>query len=582
MARAAGVGRTVAVVLCVALAGVLVWASLRSGERPPTPLVDVAAGREPNADPIGESISPAPGANAASAAKREPAGGVEPDASSRVATDVGRVWIRLTTVDDAPLANLAFRADDRSCTTDAEGVAAIPAVRRLRLAATGFLPILLRLREPRRPDGAAWPIVLRRAAALSGVVAREDGVGVAGVRVSASAGFPFRGGGAPRVLSHRSSTRTDRMGRFGFEALPSGVGILLRARQAPAVNYRHAERIVLAPGERRDVLVTVPTTGSVLGRVVDRMNRPVPKATIACAVGGVYRATTSTDEDGQYRIDGVAPGEVVVRLGGHGLVALTKTVAASARAPETRVDFQTARDLWIAGVVLDEAAQPIPVTQVTADSLAHDHTVHATTTEDGRFALGPLFPGTYRLTTRRRFVEFDLRPNAPQPIVAAGVRDVTLQFVTPGRVSAVLRDQRGRPIEAPVDFLARDTFEMREGRSNADGELAVDLRPGTWDAVCRTEGMVAFGLVVEAGRTREVVFRPAHFGGLSLDGLLESLPHGRSYRARLMRGSATVWLSERVRRGEVWGVYVPRGDVRVILERTDGPTEVIQRNVRTR
>lgn len=125
--------------------------------------------------------------------------------------------------------------------------------------------------------------------------------------------------------------------------------------------------------------------GRVVGRVTSRGE----------AVSGVYLGAgagtgVSTDADGNYILDGVAPGERTLQARKQGLVSQEKTITAKA-GEDVRADLELDRGLELAGRVLDRGGHPLESARVQVRSAGNRAIPANTTTDsDGNFKISGL------------------------------------------------------------------------------------------------------------------------------------------------------------------------------------------------
>ena len=160
---------------------------------------------------------------------------------------------------------------------------------------------------------------LRKGAAVAGRVADAKGTPVAGARVVATSFAPQRG------MDTSPPALTAEDGSFRIENLPPGMTLLrVRAEGCAQADYPNNEWEALqqgpAPescsvkipeeGEARKDLVVV-RGGSVSGAVADRDGKPVPglQVTVSASKNSVGGGTGTTDAEGKFRLEGVAPGD---------------------------------------------------------------------------------------------------------------------------------------------------------------------------------------------------------------------------------------------------------------------------------
>jgi hypothetical protein len=122
---------------------------------------------------------------------------------------------------------------------------------------------------------------------------------------------------------------TNGEGKFSITGLPAGnygltverVGFLMP----------RGEAVTLRSGEAKaDLKLKLTPTGAILGRITDSDGNPMESVGVAAETGGFNSraVSTTTDEKGQYRLGGLAPGRYRVRAAPYSLPF----------PPETRTD----------------------------------------------------------------------------------------------------------------------------------------------------------------------------------------------------------------------------------------------------
>ncbi|MGE5185657.1 MAG: carboxypeptidase-like regulatory domain-containing protein, partial [Acidobacteriota bacterium] len=246
-------------------------------------------------------------------------------------------------------------------------------------------------------------LVLRKGAAVSGRVVDEAGKPLAKVHVTANDASGWSRG--------KDEQTTDDRGQFTFPALAPGSHTL------SAVDGEHA------PADSTPVSVTAdrPVTGVVIamkagavvsGTVVDADGKPRPFATVRVAGKGVemWRVASrqaTTDQQGRFELRGLSRAHLQARAESD--VAASKLVDVDLATQAAVRDVRLVLDVTgtIAGIVVDEAGQPVPEVEVNAfpdllagastDGLALAGMSSATTDGAGGFTIRGLPAGDYRL-----------------------------------------------------------------------------------------------------------------------------------------------------------------------------------------
>lgn len=199
---------------------------------------------------------------------------------------------------------------------------------------------------------------------LEVIMTWDDGEPASGVRAAV--------GGADFVesLGVPFDYETDETGRFVAEDLPVGMAIVHFDR---IPGFGHAEII---PGERARLEIQVPPGASLVGQVVDRIGAPVSGAEIYFSrqpwdPGSVL---ARTNESGEFRAQGISVGGYIgARADGH-LPALSRNVPGKILR-ELRFDFTLdVATATIAGIVLDDAGEPVPGAKVGMRALRAEET----------------------------------------------------------------------------------------------------------------------------------------------------------------------------------------------------------------
>lgn len=306
------------------------------------------------------------------------------------------------------------------------------------------------------------PFVLQLATALTGVVRTEDGQPVAGARVIARA--PRRGRG-------REATSDDR-GRFRVEQLVEG----LYALEVSAEGFvrQRLEGIPVTGVAEGSVAVVLQPAGGLRGLVRGPDGRPVAEALVFTYRGAERTSMVRADADGRFELAALegGPVELFVRSQDFELTARARAeVTPGASLPFDVLLRPAAR---IEGVLRSPADEPRPELSVEASLIGGDVRREATSKEDGRYAIGRLYPGRYAVTVRGQSLrgggvalveaEVDVRAGTtPLDLVVPTGVPVRGRIETPDGEDARLgaRDRR-RP-------LRRAGHDRRGGRLRAPG-----------------------------------------------------------------------------------------------------------------
>jgi galactose oxidase-like protein/carboxypeptidase family protein/flagellar hook capping protein FlgD len=254
------------------------------------------------------------------------------------------------------------------------------------------------------------------------VTATGSGNGIAGASVS------YNGG----------ATTSDAAGNYLLGNVPPGEHIVT----ASASGYASISKSeTVTPGSTSMLDFELAPPGRIVGRVTSRATGdPISGASVSHESGNV-----TTNAAGQYRIEGLPPGEQSVVVSAYGYVTSDSTIAV-ASGGETTLDFALERARpYIEGEVLDSGtSQPIVGATV---SYGMDST---TTDRLGHYRFPDVAPGTYDVTaaaadyaskTQQAVVgevgytalDFALERTAPRPsstLTFAPLADAQIQMST--------------------------------------------------------------------------------------------------------------------------------------------------------
>ena len=399
------------------------------------------------------------------------------------------------------------------------------------------------------PQEEPLTVVLQPASTLSGVVLAAGGEPLqAQVMI---VGEPQTGQPFSRTVSRATS---DEDGRFVLEDVAPGRLTL----SATARGYQSYEQsgVVVEPGEDRDDLRVVMQPGAVItGHVTDAGGAPLPDASVSLLDSGQRfgfgsSQSATTDADGLYRMDGVAPGE-------HSLAAdhpqqvravrdLTVTLG------DNRLDFRLERGLSVSGRVVDAGGAPVAGARVslgTGDGVQSFFSGDGQVSDDaGAFTFDGVEPGSYHLTAQKEGYAPGFG-GEPVVVAAAPVRDVEVRLergaVVRGHllgveladlaearvIAAKLTSQNRLPAISSVDF---------EGAFRIEG-----LAPGDWSLLAvlgDSVPAVKKEITIEPGQRELVVDLDLGGGGAVLSGrvLLGDEPLAGSFVSLTGREQAAV------------------------------------------
>ncbi len=400
----------------------------------------------------------------------------------------------------------------RAGPSGAGGPAAAPGSATDRAPAVGFPPGGSAAGRPGRPGIPPWA-PLAGTASLFGTVCDAGGRPVAGAVVRAIQGpsGPPRAGAAERV--------TGGDGRFAFAA-PAGPGTYALRVDPPAGERARLTARIVPVRSGFPVRIVLGSGGAIEGLCRDERGKPV-RARVA-AEGDDWAGETRTDAEGRFRLEGVAPGLVLLRAdpervgGAAGRAAIAEAAVTAGRV--ARVEVVIAAGSTVAGDVRLPGGAAVEGAQVKLESrgLAPGEVLDARTGPDGRFAIAGVPPGEARL--------YALAAAGSAGPVAVEVPDggdappANLVILSDASLSGTVRDVAGRPVGPAVVGLWPENQALLPIVSGApgfpapalvgaDGRFAYPaVLPGSWRLSASAPGFgpVEQPVVVEAGRAVEL------------------------------------------------------------------------------
>lgn len=360
-----------------------------------------------------------------------------------------------------------------------------------------------------RDAGRELRIVVPRPATVSGFVFDVDGTPAIGARVVATIG------GTENDTDREVRCEAD--GTFRFERLlPDKVS--LRAKRDDRADSAEFG-FVLAPGDEVvGARLQLRRGGTIEGRVFDAEDRPIVGASLYANSSSASRPlrSTTTAADGTYRLDGVAPGSVVVFAlvpdgvdgGGHENVLVEEGLV-------VRADFggRPRGRIVVRGVV--RARKPVANAEVAFFAMnGGEESQRATKTDaHGRYELRLTEPGNYWCGVDAGAAG-SLNRTIEIPDVSEHVHDFDLGTA---RIAGRVLDADGKPL-ADANVRVQSSVNVAGtiasggfGKTDLDGAFAFGgLLPDTYEIV--VEPALRFG---RRGEIRDLA--PRTVSGIVLD-----------------------------------------------------------------
>jgi protocatechuate 3,4-dioxygenase beta subunit len=383
------------------------------------------------------------------------------------ATVEAREETREGTGEETPGGGLAWDPDSGvvRARTDAKGAY------RLEGLAPGFYTLSAvargRGRADRRgaPAGRPADLLMMAGGAVSGTVTDARGKPVDGVALRLTAGGLLA---REPVLA----ARTDPRGTFAIYGVPPGkwriVGRhpdLAAAISAPVTVERDAEA-------RADLVMSPPTT--VRGRLIGPGAKPTRGHATLAKIGGVYAPEIlAADLAAEAGGDGVfvlraGPGSHSLEVKAPGLAARRLDVdVRGARETVDLGDVVLAEGIAIRGRVRDSANQPIENAKVSTDD--EDNSFEERSDASGAYVLAGLPAGTYTVSVTAPGM------GRVERQAKAGASGIDFVLQPAGRITGLVVDENGRPIEA-FRVLVHNPDRRDLGRTTQDNFAATEGR----------------------------------------------------------------------------------------------------------
>jgi hypothetical protein len=228
------------------------------------------------------------------------------------------------------------------------------------------------------------------------------------------------------------------------------------------------------PTDRREDIVLAAADAILAGTLEDVTGAPVAGAHLEVIGGGGEGRHAIVAVDGTFSIEMLPPGPLRVRVE-HPAYPVDELDAVASTAGE-HVHLRLPLGGGIEGAVVDNASSaPIAGIAITAAGPGNA-TAEAMTDKDGRWKLGPLKPGHWKIEVKQpgylaQARELDA-PAARTP-GATSVRDVRIDLARGALLGGTVRDSRGQRVASAhvIVKLANGTGAPVEGDTDAQGEF---------------------------------------------------------------------------------------------------------------
>lgn len=319
-------------------------------------------------------------------------------------------------------------------------------------------------------------LTLRGAAHVTGRVVRRDGENDS----------PIPGARVRIKDTDHEPLAADEEGRFQLSGLAPGPVAL----EIAAEGFLAADVEAIASGTLSEPLRIVLTGGGGLtGRVVYAAQPTQPIADAEVALGGLDAARTRVDSNGQFRLTGVAPGEVQISASAPGFEPLV--VAVQAGSPALTLALQG--DATVAGVVVrGDTNQPQPDAEVWIPGTPFKTRADAR----GEFRIEGARSGATRVSAMGKGMSGSMNSTLPSRRETSVRIVLTGDKAIAGRVFNALDKQPVAGAKVTLEEINRDVLTDEQGRFALDGLAGARIKlrieaegyfPGAADAELMTE-----------------------------------------------------------------------------------------------
>ncbi|HEX4416961.1 MAG TPA: carboxypeptidase-like regulatory domain-containing protein [Kofleriaceae bacterium] len=331
---------------------------------------------------------------------------------------------------------------------------------------------------------AGVDLVLTPGTMIVGRVTDQHGAPVVGAQVTATPGGardaaagPSGAGAAAATLGAEIDVFTDDDGAYKLGPVTGTVEL-----HATAYGHGEARRTLelaavrgQTPGERREDLVLEVADASITGILEDTTGAPVAGAQLDVVGGPSDGRHATVAADGTFTIDLLPAGHVRLHIDHPRYPPDDVEVVAEPGHPAT-LRLRLALGGGAEGVLLDAASgAPIPSVSLAASGPSNG-LAEASTDQAGRWTLGPLRPGRWKVVIKQPgYLTLTRELDVPVASVpgATSVRDVRFELARGALLGGTVRDARGQRIAAAhvVAALVAGGGPTCEGDADGQGEF---------------------------------------------------------------------------------------------------------------
>jgi Carboxypeptidase regulatory-like domain len=372
------------------------------------------------------------------------------------------------------------------------------------------------------PSPGPLTIVLRPSLRIAGRVVDESGEPVAGAAILVSEESPG--------TALTAGTQSDVQGRFALEDLKPGKVRL--AAFSTGFLRTVLDALTLQPGEAVEDLEVVLRRGATIeGRVLAPDGSPAPGAKVTLEVkdrgsafGMAGQPEAVTDEEGQYRLDGVPEGAHTVTARKDGSLPTRKDI--EARAGANRLDLRLEGGSEVSGWIVS-AEGPVHRANVflmPVEARPGTGSFTSTSEPDGAFRFEAVADGRYRLSVEKQGYA-TVSPPEDVRIAGAPLTGLEVRLDRGGAVAGRLLGLDSRDAPQAQVWATMPNRPGQTGTVGPDGRYRIEgLTSGEWLVIARVpvKGREARGVVALAPGQTEAALDLELGAGLVLSGTVSS------------------------------------------------------------
>lgn len=352
-----------------------------------------------------------------------------------------------------------------------------------------------------------------------------------------------------RVIGQTATLGTGEVGAFSFDYVPAGP-VRLEAQDPLTARTGFAVGTIATEGETLELNVVAQGLGSVKGLITSN-GAPQPGAHVDVD-SGTFHARATADASGNYLMEGVPEGRVVVTasIGGNFLSGTASATLAGEGAVLT-LDVALRDSGTVTGVVLRHDGTPAPLSVVSVQVGGTGGGTLATTTDGtGAYTIDRVPAGL--ATATAEVAGGSDKGRASGEVEGGQTLTLPITLNGTGTVNGRALDSAGNPTSGDLTFTGTGAFPFTYVlKIGADGAFTLrDVLAGTYTATLKTQngGITLYGAksgAIAAGVTNDVAVQLQPTG--TVKGLVKradgtTAAYGASVVIELLpnRGSLTV------------------------------------------